>query len=322
MRKAALIIAVTLMVGRGLDVGEGPARALEDGVTPIGEITTEYKGEFATVEGELVGQRRFKSGMRYTVRDDSGKITLVLFDRELRQVPKRGLLLDGAQVRATGKVDFFNEEAQLVPVRGTDVVLLAEAPKSEPVAINTLSAAQKDGLVTVQGAVVEAANFTAGFKLTLNDGSGQIAAVLFEDVFDGLDEPERVNVGAQVRVTGRLGEFRGALEVIPGSAGGVTVVSVSAREVPSYTLGAISGNDHNALVRVDGEVAALEPFEDGVNAVVKDGSGAQRLRLFRVVAERAPLKVGDRISAVGRVKASRRGIVIDVALPGDIQVKK
>jgi DNA/RNA endonuclease YhcR with UshA esterase domain len=298
------------------------AQAAERVVTPIAQITTEYKGKFATVEGTIVAQRNFKSGMRFTLQDDGGRITLVLFDRELRQVPKRALLLDGAAVNATGRVDFFNDEAQIVPVRGTDVVLVAEAPKAEPVAINTVSDDDKDKLVTVQGTVAEVSNFAAGFKFALNDGTGRIDAVLFENVYDGLTHPEHINVGAVVRLTGRVDEFRGALELIPGSAGGVAVVSQPTREVPGYKLGAITGNDHNALVRVEGDVAAIEPFEDGVYVVVKDDSGAQRLRLYSVVAKRVGLGAGVVVSVVGRVKASRRGITIDVVLPSDIEAKK
>jgi hypothetical protein len=57
--------------------------------------------------------------------------------------------------------------------------------------------------------------------------------------------------------------------------------------------------------------------------LVKDETGAQKLRLYNVVAKRVKLSAGDKISVIGRVVASRsRGIVIDVAMPGDIEVKK
>jgi DNA/RNA endonuclease YhcR with UshA esterase domain len=322
MRKAALIMALTLMVGRGLGIGEGPARALDDGVTPIGKITTEYLGKFATVQGTIAGERAFKSGTRFTVRDESGEITLVLFDRALKQVPKRDQLGEGATVKASGKVDFFNEQAQIVPIRGADVVLIAPAPAITATAIGALSAADAGRRVQVSGAVTEAGNFSAGFKLKLNDGSGQVAVVLFENVFDGLARGIDVNVGATLTVTGRLEEFAGGLEVIPSSAAGVRVAAPTRREVRAYALGAITGNDHNAVVRVEGQVAAVDAFENGLDVLVKDESGAQVVRLWKVVAERVPLKAGDALSAVGRVKASRKGIVIDVAMPGDIFVKK
>jgi DNA/RNA endonuclease YhcR with UshA esterase domain len=224
-------------------------------------------------------------------------------------------------VNATGKIDFFNEEAQIVPIRGTDVIVIAPAPVISPTAIGKISAADKDKLVQVGGAVTEASNFSAGFKLTLNDGTGQIALVLFENVFDSLAKPADVNVSATLTVTGRVEEFNGELEVIPSSGGAVKVGALPKREAKAYKLGAITGNDHNAVVQIEGQVAAIDKFENGLDVLVKDDSGAQMVRLWNVVAERVPLKVGDAVRVVGRVRAARnRGITIDVALPSDVTV--
>jgi RecJ-like exonuclease len=325
MQRATHFIAAStaLMMGFALHAGAQPAFAAEKVVTPIDDITTEYKGKFATVQGKVAGERAFKSGMRYTVQDDTGKITLVLFDRELKQVPKRGQLAEGATVNVTGKIDFFNEEAQIVPIRGTDVVVIAPAPVISPTAIGKISAADTDKLVQVGGAVTEASNFSAGFKLKLNDGTGQIAVTLFENVFDSLAKPADVNVGAMLTVTGRVDEFNGELEVIPSSGRGVTVSAPPKREVQAYKLGAITGNDHNAVVQIEGQVAAIDKFENGLDVLVKDDSGAQVMRLWNVVAERAPVKVGDAVRVIGRVRAARnRGITIDVAMPSDVIVVK
>jgi DNA/RNA endonuclease YhcR with UshA esterase domain len=192
-----------------------------------------------------------------------------------------------------------------------------------PKSINKISIADKDKLVQIGGTVDEAGNFSAGFKLALNDGTGQIAVVLFENVFDGLARPADVNVGATLTVTGRVDEFGGELEVIPNSGSAVKVNTPPKREMKVYKLGAITGNDHNALVRVEGDVAALTPFENGVDVLLKDDSGAQQMRLWNVIAKRVPLKVGDKVSVVGRVRAAKnKGITIDVAMPSDVTVMK
>lgn len=322
MTRASRVVAVW-MLGVALFICAQPAGAAEKVVTPIDKITTEYKGKFATVQGKVAGERAFKSGMRYMVQDDTGKITLVLFDRELKQVPKREQLAEGAMVNATGKIDFFNEEAQIVPIRGTDVIVIAPAPVISPTAIGKISAADRDKLVKVVGAVTEASNFSAGFKLVLNDGTGQIAVTLFENAFDSLAKPADVNVGATLTVTGRVEEFNGELELIPSSGRHVVVSAPPKREVKAYKLGAITGNDHNAVVQIEGQVAAVDKFENGLDVLVKDDSGAQTARLWNVVAERAPLKVGDSVRVVGRVRAAKnKGITIDVAMPSDVIVIK
>lgn len=302
-----------------------PAMAAEKTVTPISTITTEDKGKTLTVEGEIASTRAFNGGMRYLLKDqDDGEITMVIFDRVLKQMPQRAGLLDGAVVNVTGMIDFFNDEAQIVPARKGDVVIVTAAPPPLAAAIAELSSADVGKTVAVSGTVTEASNFSAGFKVKLSDGSGPISVVLFENVWDGLSEPAKVNAGAVLSVTGKLDEYKGALEIAPASAERVVVVSApAARDVPTKTLGAINGNDHNALVRVTGEVVAVEPFENGVNVLLKDETGAQKLRLYNVVAERVKLSAGEIVEVIGRVVASRsRGIVIDVAMPGDIEVKR
>jgi RecJ-like exonuclease len=301
-----------------------PAQAAEKTVTPISEITTKDTGETLTVEGEISSSRTFKGGMRYVVEDDAGEITLVIFDRVLKQMPQRNQLLDGAVVNVTGKIDFFNEVAQIVPARKGDVVIVTAAPQPASFAIGELKSADVGKTVAVSGTVAETSNFSAGFKVKLADDSGAVSVVLFEIVWDGLKAPNDVNVGAALSVTGKLNEYKDALEIAPASSEAVIVVAtLAAREVPTKTLGAINGNDHNAVVRINGEVVAIEPFENGVNVLLKDESGAQKLRLYNGVAKRVKLSAGDIVSVIGRVVASRsRGIVIDVVLPGDIEVKK
>ena len=88
-----------------------PATAAEKTVTPVSVITTKETGKTLTIEGEISGSRAFKGGMRYTLKDDSAEITVVIFDRVLKLLPLRNALQDGAVVNVTGKIDFFKEEA-------------------------------------------------------------------------------------------------------------------------------------------------------------------------------------------------------------------
>ncbi len=231
-------------------------------------------------------------------------------------MPKRTQLAEGATVNVTGRVDFFNEEAQLVPARGSDVIVIAAAPVLTPTAISAIG---KGATALVQGVVTEATNFSAGFKLTLNDGTGTIAVTLFESTFDGLTDANKVNVGATLRVSGKVDEYKGALEIVPGN---VSVIETKPREVKQYDLSAITGNDHNAVVQVEGDVKDLTPFDNGVDVLVTDAQGAQMVRLWNVVLKRVKLKVGDRVVVIGRVRATKKGITIDVAMPSDIQIKK
>jgi DNA/RNA endonuclease YhcR with UshA esterase domain len=315
-------VKVAAVMALALWSGAATARAAEKAPTPIVDITNEYAGRVATVRGTLKSERAFKSGVRYVLKDDSGEITLVLFERAQRGAPE---LQVGATVEATGKVDFYKEAAQLVPARGVDLKVLAPPPPPEPPALmHTLSEADRGRRVTVSGVVVEAAHFTAGFKYALDDGSGRVQVVLFERVYDRLKDPQVLNVGAVVTVTGEVDVFAETLQVAPGNESDL-VIAAGSREVREYVLGRLSGNDHNAVVRVSGTVDNVQAVRGGVEWLVKDASGTQKVRLDAVVAERLTPSlrenpVGARVVVIGRVRASRAaGLRIDVALPVDVR---
>lgn len=208
--------------------------------------------------------------------------------------------------------------------------LLLRAPVArgaEPVVtpMGQLTPADKGRVVTVQGSVVGADSFSSGFKLTVNDGTGQLVALIWAGDFDHVYNSYRLNVGAVVKVMGKVDVYNGAIEVVPDRGGDVDVVKFAKRDARKYALGALTGNDHNAVVWVEGVVADITPAEDGAYLLVSDGTGAQKVKLYGVVAARIPgrdkLWVGQRVSVVGRVKARRRtGIEIVPALPHDVYI--
>ena len=191
--------------------------------------------------------------------------------------------------------------------------------------IGRITPADEGRAVTVQGEVVSADSFSAGFKLAVNDGTGQLTALIWADDYDRIYNRFRLNVGAVVKVTGKVDVYAGALEIVPGSGRDVEVVRFARRNQRKYELGALTGNDHNAVVWVEGVVSDITPAEGGAYMLISDGTGAQKVKLYTVVASRIPngsqLWVGQQVSVVGRVKARRRtGIEIVPALPHDVYI--
>ncbi len=317
-------IAVALALW-GSVAAAAPVWATERVPTPIVDITKEYVGQVVTVRAAVTAERPFKAGVRYILKDDSGEITLVLFERAKHGAPE---IRVGAVVEAAGKVDFYKETAQLVPARGVDLVVVAQPPPPEPPApMHTLSQADRGRRVTVTGVVVDAVHFSAGFKYILDDGSGRMQLVLFKQVYDQMKAPETLDVGAVVTATGQIDVFAEDLQLALGNAGDLVVVA-GERKVREYELGRLSGNDHNAFVRVSGTVDNVQAVRGGVEWIVKDATGTQKVRMDAVVADRlaAPLRenaAGAQVIVIGRVRASRAaGLRIDVALPTDVRLKK
>jgi DNA/RNA endonuclease YhcR with UshA esterase domain len=312
----------TLAIGAALLLGLSSASAGEKVITPIGQVGATQKGQFVTVQGEIAEEHAFKSGMRYLLRDDGATITLVLFERALEQSPGIGRLLPGALVQATGKVGVYRDEWQIVPIRGSDVLIVKPAPPMPLRRIGDLKPEDEGHTVVLSGRLTDADSFSAGFKFQLEDGSGQMALTLFERVYDSLDAPERVNLGAEVRVTGTLSFYRGVLEIAPVDGGRLRVLSSPVRnDVKERTLASISSDDQGQWVRVTATVFRLGKAGE---ALIRDHTGLQRLRLKGAIAKRVALKPNDQIEAVGKVRYSRKQeeMAIEVVLPTDIRVSR
>ncbi len=197
------------------------------------------------------------------------------------------------------------------------------APAVTPLA--HISTADEGRQVTIQGTVVGADNFSAGFKLHVNDTTAQTVVLIWASDYDHLYNSYGLNVGAVVRVTGQVDVYDGQVEIVPERGSDVKIVTRASRDWRKYDLGALSGNDHNAIVWVEGKIADITPFEYGAYLLIADATGAQKVKLYDVVARRIPrqdqLWIGQQVSIVGRVKARRRmGIEIVPALPHDVYI--
>jgi RecJ-like exonuclease len=206
------------------------------------------------------------------------------------------------------------------PVR---VTAAGTAPAITPLA--QISAADQGRQVTIQGTVVGTDNFSAGFKLHVNDATAQAIVLIWASDYDHIYNSYGLNIGAVVRVNGQVDVYDGQVEIVPERGSDVDIVSRAPRDWRKVDLGGLSGNDHNALVQVEGTVADITPFEYGAYLLIADATGAQKVKLYDVVARRIPrreqLWIGQQVSVVGRVKARRKaGIEIVPALPHDVHV--
>lgn len=193
------------------------------------------------------------------------------------------------------------------------------------VPLGDISPTDEGKTLTVEGAVVGTENFSSGFKLHINDGSAQVVVLIWASDWDHIYDTYHINVGAVIRVTGQVDVYRGQIEIVPKRGSDMKVVKRAKRNWRKYALGGMNGNDHNAVVWVEGWIADITPARDGAYLLIYDDTGAQKVHLYDVVARRIPrreqLWIGQRVSIVGRVRARRRvGIEIVPALPHDVYV--
>jgi DNA/RNA endonuclease YhcR with UshA esterase domain len=192
----------------------------------LDELAVEDVGQWVCVEGVLQTMRSFSAGARGTLDDGSGQVVLLLWQDVYDALPEPTVLSPGAVLRVEGEVAEYKGELEIVPRAAADVVMVGqvELPSQER-ALGQLSVDDVGQTVQVAGQVVEEASFSRGVKYTLDDGSGTIILVLWQNVYDELTEPETVAVGAQVVVRGEINEFQGELEIVPHMPADVQVTA-------------------------------------------------------------------------------------------------
>lgn len=92
------------------------------------------------------------------------------------------------------------------------------------VPMNQLTSGDKGKLVAVRGKVVAMIPFSKGMKYRLDDTTGKVILLLWQDVFDALPDAAKLAKDAQVSVTGTVDVFDGEIEVVPESAADVQVI--------------------------------------------------------------------------------------------------
>lgn len=312
-------------VGRGSDlvvldeaIAIAPTRA-------IGELGKEDVGGMAAVEGVITRVSPFSAGVKLTLDDGHGMVTLLLWQDLYDGLPERRALLPGATVRAQGVVSEYRGELEIVPEIPSDVTVLAVTERTvterQP---GELTAADVGRTVQVEGVLVSLRTFSAGVRGRLDDGTGAVTLLLWQDVYDGLPDPTQVAPGAVLRVVGEVSEYKGDLEVVPQVSGDVTVVGRVELPAEERAIGRLTVADVGQTVRVAGRIVAVTPFSKGIKVTLDDGTGAITLLLWQDLLDRltdpAALAAGAQVSVRGQVDEYQSELEIVPQVPADVQV--
>ena len=290
----------------------------------IGSLSAADEGRLVTVQGTIQQAEPFSAGYRMTLDDGTGSATVLLWNNLYRALPDPSSLRTDAELEVTGEVTIYRNTLEIIPVRPRDVVLLTGFPSARPLSIGALADQPLGGIVTVEGTVIAAKSFQNGFRLTLDDGTGQVVLLLWLSAYDKLTDPARLQTGTRVRATGQLDEYRGQREVVPARGSDVVITQAAPaparRDIASITLA-----DMGAVVAVEGTVTRSEPFSQGYRVWIDDGSGEILLLLweniYRRVAGRDRLTAEARVRAIGVVEEYRGTLEIIPQLPGDVTVQ-
>jgi len=210
------------------------AAAAPPAETTIGALTTADVGRMVTLRGTLGQPEPFSAGVKFLLDDGTGQIILLLWSNVAESAPDG--LGAGAQVVVTGEVSEYRGELELIPRNAGEIRVTGagEAPipaptpsppptEAEARAIGDVTSADVGQTLTLVGTLGEPQTFSKGIKFPLDDGTGTIILLLWQNVYDAIPDADLLVAGAQVEVVGRIDEYRGDLEIIP-EADGVKVI--------------------------------------------------------------------------------------------------
>lgn len=168
------------------------------------------------VGGTVVEISQFASGVRCTVEDATGRLTLWLSQNVWSSIAGHEAWGVGCGVRAAGTVQLYKDEIELVPQQAAEVILISPAPAAPMVRVGELSSQDVGRQVAIEGTIVEVWPFSQGMKYLFEDGSGRIVVLLWQGVFNDVPDKELLVAGAMIHVSGIVQEYNGQLEIIPG----------------------------------------------------------------------------------------------------------
>jgi DNA/RNA endonuclease YhcR with UshA esterase domain len=292
----------------------------------VAEALAAPRYRVARLEGQVREERVPYEGLRIlTLRDASGEIEVTLPDGP---APLGGAVPDvavGQAVQVTGALDEYRGTPQLSVGHGSDLLILDEPiiiARELPVGELTAGGAQH--LFAVEGVITRVSTFSAGTRCTLDDGSGTITLLLWQDLYDSLLEPAALVRGATVRVQGHVAEYRGALEIVPELPSDVTLVATAERAVAGRPLGALTTADVGQTVAVEGVLESLRSFSAGFRGSLDDGTGTATLLLWQDVydglSDAAALAPGAVLRVEGEVSAYRGELEVVPQVPAGVRI--
>ncbi|MCX7681733.1 MAG: OB-fold nucleic acid binding domain-containing protein [Anaerolineae bacterium] len=198
-------------------------------------------------------------------------------------------------------------------------------PTVELISMGSLSVADVGREVTVEGEVVGVASFSAGFKFTLEDGTGDIVLLMWHNVYDDCWDAREINLGARVRAKGKVAQYEEELQVQPDFGGDVRVIEQASERATLQEIGSITGGDEGKRVMIEGEVIRVSGLRNAVVVSVGDGTGEIPVFIWRNILDRIRDNTGlgtpgARVRVVGVVTVYRGNLEIVPALPVDVTV--
>ncbi len=318
---AAILMAVLGLVGLYLYARQVPVPTLS-----IADAQGTLNMAYVRLQGQVTGNITYDPNTQYLafwLEDDTGMARISCY-RDVTQT-----LLNTGRIPAVGdRVSV----AGTLRVREDSVALTVNVPehveivRPEPVSvpISQLTILDEGLRVRVSGVVEETFVPYEGLTLiTLHNDDGSIVVSVPETVVALTGPLPDIAPGQGITVTATVTLYKDQVQLSPASVQDLELgpAPYDVTQTPRELI-TLSAADEGQVVRVTGEVMAMEGFKGGLKAILDDGTGQVVLLLWDSVYNALPnppdLDVGARLETLGEVKVYQGELEIVPARAQDV----
>lgn len=298
------------------------SRATPRPLTVISAVQPAMNFGYVRVEGVVTAYPTFSEKdkfLSFRVWDTTGELRITAYRAVVeRLLIARRIPMPGDRVGVEGTLRIRDDEPALI--LNAAEALSIETPPATPIDLAALEAMALGERIRTTGQVRRIRSVGDALRVISIRNGDATADVLISSGLPTLVASPVPAVGEWIEVTGAVGEYRGAKQVLSSQ--------VSAIEAPAghfYLIAELNGSLLGRWVGVEGTVSDLRPFKQGMRVDVTDGSGATITAvMFDSVWQALPfsttLSVDDRIRVEGELGEYRGRIELLPQLAADVRL--
>ncbi len=219
---------VDLVLRSGSDLWRAvPAAGEPAPVVALAAVDESYVGKSVTLEGAVAAIKEPDAGTKrpyvLTLTNATDSVEIKFWPDQYQQIADPASL-PGAAVRVKAAVKLFQGKVDLQLKSGADLRRAGSAAakpvvRRPPVPVAQITAATVNSYATVEGALSDPSDLEGkGMSYKLTDDSGSILAVFWNGTIPA-DLQRKAAAAARVRVNGKVKDYQGTLEIVPGATG-------------------------------------------------------------------------------------------------------
>ncbi len=280
------------------------------------------------VEGIVKDVRYYRNFISLIISDKNNKSRVKVplnLERIGSHIPQ---LNYGYKIRIKGMVSYYGGYYQILPRSDKSIRVLSK--KSIPFyKISDINKDKVGEIVATEGKIIRYRRFSKGISFTIADNNDKIDLVIWNSLYNKLKTKNNFKKGVYLRIIGKVGEYRGNLQIVPKKESDIRILkenksensfTSNEKEIKDIPIGKIDMSLLNDIYRIHGKIIDKRAFSKGLIVTVKDDSGAIDVVIWDSLKYNKDIPYDSDITVVGRVDSYRGKVQLVPKKASDIIV--